>query len=448
MCHCHAKYSLITIILVVCGTSLFAQTTASGSNPTNGRENNPYSQYGIGELKNGNNAALIGMGSITSAYYNAYRLNTDNPASYSFLQRTTFELGLNGTSRTITGTLNGVEQTYKTGTASIAYLNLAVPVTKNGGFCLGFKPVSNVYYKLADTISAYEPPFSPIGRVEKIYSGEGGLNYAYLGGSAKYKGLSVGFNAGYTFGTIRNSTRLNPIDSFSKNNAFTSDFSNYTRIGGIQWKGGLMYEVRLDSFHTLRIGGTISTNQNLKQHFSEYHIAYYNFKDTVTRDTSYNLPETEGRLTMPLSYSVGIMLTRDNKWGVGVDYKATKWSEFGSDLNSYMNTGIAASSYRISVGGEYTPDAENLRHYLSRGTYRLGAYYGTDYLQLQNTSLPYYGITAGASLPFRRTLSQVHAAIDVGVLGTTENNLNRHNYVRFTLGISLNDLWFVKRRLE
>jgi hypothetical protein len=186
----------------------------------------------------------------------------------------------------------------------------------------------------------------------------------------------------------------------------------------------------------------------LKQHFSEYHIAYYNFTDTVTRDTSYNLPETEGRLTMPLSYSVGIMLTRDNKWGVGVDYKATKWSEFKSDLNSYMNTGIAASSYRISVGGEYTPDAENLRHYLSRGTYRLGAYYGTDYLQLQNTSLPYYGITAGASLPFRRTLSQVHAAIDVGVLGTTENNLNRHNYVRFTLGISLNDLWFVKRRLE
>lgn len=448
MCHCHAKYSLLSVLLVVSGMSLFAQTTASGSNPTNGRENNPYSQYGIGELKSNSNATLIGMGSITSAYYSPYRLNTDNPASYSFLQRTTFEMGLNATSRTVNGTLNGVDQAYKTGTASIAYLNLAVPVSKNSGFCFGFKPVSSVYYRLVDTITSYKPPVSPIGSAEKLYNGEGGLNHAYLGGGAKYKGLSVGFNAGYTFGTVRNSTVLNPIDSFSRNNSFVGEFSNYTRIGGLQWKGGLMYEIKLDSFHTLRIGGTISTSQNLRQHFSEYHIAFYNFGDTLTRDTSYSMPETEGKLTMPMSYSAGIMLTRTNKWGIGVDYKATRWSEFRSELNSYMNTGIAASSYRISVGGEYTPDAENLRHYLSRGTYRLGAYYGTDYLQLQNTSLPYYGFTAGMSLPFRRTLSQVHAALDIGVLGTTENNLNRHNYVRFTLGISLNDLWFVKRRLE
>ncbi len=42
-----------------------AQTTATSttdntSNPLNGRENNPYSKYGIGELWNGNNIPSSG----------------------------------------------------------------------------------------------------------------------------------------------------------------------------------------------------------------------------------------------------------------------------------------------------------------------------------------------------------------------------------------------------
>jgi len=111
-----------------------------------------------------------------------------------------------------TRTLNAGDLTYKTGTASISYLNLAVPVNKNGGLCFGFKPYTHVYYSMVDTINTNTNPPSPIGQVVRNYNGEGGLNYAYLGAAGKYKGLSIGFNAGYMFGTFRHTTATIPSD--------------------------------------------------------------------------------------------------------------------------------------------------------------------------------------------------------------------------------------------
>ncbi len=447
MYHCLAK-SLLTVLLTVLCINVFAQTSGSGSNPRNGHENNPYTKYGIGELRNGNNTVLKGMANITSAFVSPFQANTDNPASYSFLKRTTFEVGANASSRNMQGNVDGSAISYKTGTASVGYMNLAVPVGKKGGFCFGFRPYSGVFYSLVDTIRTTTTPPSPIGDAIKSYNGEGALNDAFVGGSARFKGLSIGFNAGYIFGTIRHTAALIPIDQLTINNAFYSEFTNYTRIGGIHWKGGLMYEAKLDSTHVLRFGGTLTMNQKLTEHYKEYHVASYNYGDTVIRDTSLFIPEQKGKLTLPLSYSIGVMLARTGKWGLGIDYTATQWNLFNSELNTQMNAGIASSSYKISLGGEYIPDADNIKRYLSRATYRLGAYYGSDYLQLQSQNIPYYGVTAGFSLPFKRSLSQIHAAIDGGVLGTTNNGLMKQNYLRFSVGVSLNDLWFIKRKLE
>jgi hypothetical protein len=59
-----------------------------------------------------------------------------------------------------------------------------------------------------------------------------------------------------------------------------------------------------------------------------------------------------------------------------------------------------------------------------------------------------YGFTAGASLPIRRSTSHVHLGIDVGSLGTKTNNLIKETYVRFSVGFSFNDRWFVKRKYD
>ncbi|WP_345076683.1 hypothetical protein [Nemorincola caseinilytica] len=449
---CRNKY-LAFLLVSASGLQLHAQTTSSLSNPRNGRDNNPYSKFGIGELVNRNNAAVRGIANLTSTYSNTYSVNTDNPATYSFMdvQRAVFEVGGTGQTRTTHGTVNGAETNYRTGTATLSYMTLAVPVSRNSGFCIGFRPYSRTYYSLRDTLSKTTNPPSPLDSAETIYKGEGSLNYAFIGGSAKYKGLSVGFNFGYLFGSQFVSTQLNPYDVSNGTRSYISEYSNQTRTGGIYWKGGLLYEAKLDSFYTLRIGGTITMDQRVKQHYLEYNIAGYNFGDTVVRDTAYYLPETRSTMTLPLSYSAGIMLTHAGKWGVGVDYTATQWSNFKSELNKTMNSGIAASSYRLALGSEYTPDATDIKHVLSRSTYRLGAYYGTEYLRLNGNDISYYGITAGMSLPFKRYQTQVsylHAAIEYGILGTTDAGLMRQNYLRFTLGASMTARWFDRKKYQ
>ena len=149
-----------------------------------------------------------------------------------------------------------------------------------------------------------------------------------------------------------------------------------------------------------------------------------------------------------MAFSAGVMLSKNDKWDIGVDFNFTQWSGFNSAPDADLNAGIGSSSYKIALGGDYTPDINNIRNYFSRVTYRYGAYYGTDYLNLSGTQLPVYGITGGVSLPFRRTISKLHLAADLGRIGTTGSNLLQETYFRFTLGVSFNDRWFIKRKYD
>lgn len=433
---------LLIVLFIVVHASAIAQTS-SISNPTNQHENDPYSKFGIGGLLNGNNVVLRGMGNVTSAYENPYQINSDNPASYSFLERTTFDVGAYANTSNVTS--SGLS--YGTGTASVAYLNIAVPLKNWGGLCFGFRPYSHVFYALADTIPTAQVP-SPIGEVIRFYGGEGGLNYGFVGGAVKYYGLSLGFNAGYLFGTIRSTTQAIPSDSLATNRAYTAEFTNFNRIGDLYWKGGAMWEQKLDSGYTFRVGATLNIAQNVSDRLNAFQIASFNFGDSIIRDTSSNPGQQKGKVRMPLSFSAGVMLAKNDKWNVGFDYSAANWSKFRSTPDTTFTFGVGNWAYKASIGAEYTPDINNIRNYFSRVTYRLGAYYGHDYLNLNNTPLPTYGVTAGTSLPFRRSLSRLHLAVDVGRLGTTNNNLILETYVRFSIGVSLNDKWFIPRKYD
>ena len=430
--------NLIFVFFLLTGVKAAAQT-GSISNPNNGRENNPYSKYGIGELNNRNNAVLRGMGSISSAYVNPYELNTENPASYSFIDRTTAEMGAMGSTRII----KTQDLSYTTGTASLSYFSLGFPVSKHAGMCFGFKPISHVYYSMADTLNN-----TSIGQVARAYSGEGSTNYAYVGGAWKYKGFSIGANVGYIFGNLQRITSTVPIDSAIVNRAYTAVFSNYNQIGGLYWKAGALYERKIDSDYTIRFGATFAMQQNLTQRLNSFQISSFDFRDTIVNDTLSYPGGQHGKLTMPVSYSVGVMISHNDKWQVGIDFSGTQWSGFKSNIDADLNTGIASQSYKLALGGDYTPDINNIRSYFSRVTYRAGFYYGSDYLNLAGTQLPNYGVTFGGSLPFRRSLSHLHLAFDIGRLGTTANNLLQQTYVRFTLGVSFNDRWFIKRKYD
>ena len=54
----------------------------------------------------------------------------------------------------------------------------------------------------------------------------------------------------------------------------------------------------------------------------------------------------------------------------------------------------------------------------------------------------------GLGLPLRKTKSEINLSVEVGERGTTNNNLIKEQFLRFQIGLSLSDIWFVKRKYD
>lgn len=433
MCHKLFKHLFLPICISVAAFPAAAQlqTTSTSSFQTKAnRDNAPYSRFGIGEFKDGINPAFKGMGMLTSAYSNPYVVNGDNPASYASLLLTTYEGSMRGNTRNI---ISGNER-FSTGMASINHLNIGVPVGKHAGMSLGFRPMTHIYYRLSDTAGI--PGY---GNSVRTFFGDGSLNYAYFGLAGKYKGFSLGANFGYLFGSTVYASLLESIDNTV--NVNDAQFSRVLRSGGIYWKAGALYETKVSKNLWLRAGATFAMNQDINTDLDEFWLSY-NFSGG---DTSYQALSQKGPLTMPMTYSIGVHIADSNRWMVGIDYSAMNWTGY---KGLGRTDSVGDMSYRLGVGGELTPDPTAIRKYLGRVTYRAGFYYGQDYVYLRNTPLNYYAFTFGFGLPFRRFTDRINTAFEIGRRGTETNGLFRESFVKFSLGVTLNDKWFIKRKYD
>jgi hypothetical protein len=104
-----------------------------------------------------------------------------------------------------------------------------------------------------------------------------------------------------------------------------------------------------------------------------------------------------------------------------------------------------SDSYKISLGGQVTPDFFAVDNLLKRTTYRFGLEFQQTPYVVNQTNIQDLGINFGGSLPLNN-ISLTNFAVKLGTRGTTINGLIRENYVSFSLGFSLNDnTWFYKR---
>jgi hypothetical protein len=74
--------------------------------------------------------------------------------------------------------------------------------------------------------------------------------------------------------------------------------------------------------------------------------------------------------------------------------------------------------------------------------YRIGASYTNGYLDLKNTAIKNYAVTAGLGLPVGNGIALVNISAQYGKMGTISNNLLQEEYVRLIIGFTFNDLWF------
>ena len=162
--------------------------------------------------------------------------------------------------------------------------------------------------------------------------------------------------------------------------------------------------------------------------------------DTVTMEAVQGY-----KVEIPSEISFGVSLKKTDKWMVGFDYTRQDWkgTSFGNMSDEGFNP-VTSNSFR--VGFEFIPNRYDIRYYLKRATYRLGAYYDESYISIGGNQVNAAGVTFGMSLPVFRWYNALTWSVDLGQRGSLKNDMVRERYVQLNINLNLHDMWFIKRK--
>ena len=407
----------------------------TGTAITQNNTNSPYTRYGYGDLSDQSFGNSKAMGGIAFGLRDGAQINPLNPASYTAIDSLTFlfEGGVSLQNMNISG--SGVKLNAKN--SSFDYLAMQFRLHPRIAMSIGLLPFSNVGYSVSD--SKVDNGVSQT----RSFTGDGGLHQLYGGIGVKVlKNLSLGVNASYFWGDItRTRTIIYPAtsESYSYIQQMGVSISDYKLDFGTQ------YTLDFNKKHSMTIGAVFSPKHKLNND--------YTVTTQVSTTNSNNLDAT---LELPNTFGVGFTYNYDKRLTVGADYSLQQWSKTKFGVNTsddavredFNETYTYCNRHKVSVGAEYIPNLMG-RSYLSHIKYRLGAYYTTPYYKIGGKEATReYGVTAGFGLPVPRSRSILSISGQFVRISGQESAFVNENIFRVSIGLTFNERWFFKRRVE
>ncbi|MCB9043923.1 MAG: hypothetical protein H6554_09190 [Chitinophagales bacterium] len=393
-----------------------------------------YSYFTPGHLQDLTTASARGMASLSAANRLPNTLNFYNPAALTNMSLTTFDSGFDFNRSSFSNNAQNIRST----DANIAYLSMGFPVAKFWTTSVGLNSYSRVNYDLLDTQEN-----ASLGNQSLEYLGEGQLYRIYWGNGFKIlPSLSVGVQGMYHFGHINKTVNFAADSLATGYTVRKNDYSNYNGFSGLasfQWHPLLR---KGDKPLMLIVGSFVEWESSIKRK----NRTYWNRLDAYGNEIDGNLFLEENITTdvsLPSVYGVGFSLATNN-WLLGIEAQMHQWGDV-----SWDNSSFTQNDTRIALGGMFVPSTESTRPWLQRVSYRMGLYYHSGYLNINEQAIQRLGLTFGFGLPLSRKMpSTLNLSFDLGQKGTTENSLYQENYFFTTIGINLNDKWFIKRKFD
>ena len=477
------KFTFIALAILVLHVCSFSQILTSS----------PYSRYGLGELNLQTFAAPSAMGGSFIAYHQdtvaPFFINVANPAGLASLKLSVFEVGGQAQFTKISSQSSSVNKN----NSNFSYASVGFPLKRFGGAAFGVMPYSTVGYKITSTQEE-----ANIGSMKYIFQGDGGINKAFIGVGIKpfknqiskfqnsafadsliqYKKtstfnrkkfakqllseLSIGATGNYLFGTINQTTDgIYP----GTTTYFNTKRQRSTQISDFGFNAGFQTHFTIDSVKSngtnrllkqkIKIGiGFFATNPShlsARQSSIIYNYAVDGFGIERAKDTILNSQDNSGKITLPLEMGAGISVKKGESLTLLLDAASTNWSGytfFDSPSKTFKN------SYRVSAGMNYVPNklAYGNSNYHKRIQYRLGFSYSDGYLDLKNTPISNYFISAGLGLPVGigrfDDIAIINLSAQFGKMGTLNNQLLQEQYVRLVVGFTFNKRWFIKYKYD
>lgn len=401
----------------------------------------PYSIFGVGDFRSNGTVENQMMGGL-QMYADSIHVNLKNPSAYSQLKLTTYTAGISHSEYRLKDAIE--EQ--NASVTNLDYLAIGLPITKNAGIGFGIMPFSSVGYSLnQQTTNAVQDT------VTNIFSGEGGLNRAYLSfGYQPKKNLSIGATANFNFGSLT----YQRIQSVQNVQLGTLD-TRVSRINGFDFNYALNYTPTIKEKYTLYTHVGVNTQVNLVSKNSA-RIGSFSLEAGEIEVFDIDL-EAQGlkntELKIPTVTTVGLGFGQNKKWFIGGEYSFQQLSAFSNDFLGQENVAYEDASV-MAFGTYFIPDYRALSGYLNRITYRAGLRYEQTGLIVNDKEINNFGITFGFGLPMNgvtggpTSFSNLNIGFELGRRGTTDAGLIEESYFQVNVGLSLNDRWFQKRKIN
>ena len=407
-------------IIYLIGAILLSLTSFSQS-----ISSSPYSLYGVGSVYDSDFGILPSIGSSGMALPSDTFINNLNPASLGYLSLNHFMFDIGG--KAIATTYQSSSRSEKRNNFQFSHIAFAFPVTKNSGFSLALRPYSSAAFKISNLQL-------PIENSQEYYyltaTGSGGLNnfdfsYGYRFG----KKFSLGFSGSVLFGSTideRNFLIQNTLTTVNKK----------TNYNGLRATLGAQYKI--DS--TFTIAPVIKLPAQIKaSKVQSVEVIADEVITTIQSDVASDIDD----YYMPLEIGVGISKRFKNNLNMTFDYEKSFWSNT-SQSELY---GDFVNQDRFALGFTYRAK-KDFRKYWDKVQYAMGANFDNGHLEVDRKRVNNAAISIGLSLPIENTLTTLNISYSYGQKGKISDNLIKENYHKLSLNLSLDGIWFVKRKIE
>jgi hypothetical protein len=312
------------------------------------------------------------------------------------------------------------------------YLAVGLPMGKFGaGF--GLVPYSSVGYKI-------ETKTDGVAQNSNKYTGSGGVNKAFVGlGYAISSKFNIGLDLSYNFGKMKTSSLVvKEIESSSRE-------INESDMSGASFTVGLTYRSKINNKLSFFSSLTFSPESNLKLANDRKIAIVQLLTNGAEIETDYNDIEVNDKtIKLPSKFSFGAGIGEFKKWMVGTEITFQQSNTMENRFDD-ITKGTFENAAKYAIGGYFIPNYNSFSNYWNKVTYRGGLRYENTGLILNNRSINDMGMTLGLGLPLSGTFSNINVGFEYGKRGTPTDGLVRENYANFTIGLSFNDKWFVRR---
>ena len=400
----------------------------------------PYSVYGIGDLHAAGTSFNASMGGVGVATRNRRFVNTMNPASATARDSLSFmaDFGLSGKASLFTeGDLKG--------TKAILNINdfvISFPMWRKTAFMVGVAPFSDTGFSMSyiDKITSGDQSIGYTGNRAYGAFGDGGIYQLFAGASVTlWNRLSLGAHYNMFFGTISKYS----ASTFTDASYRSVTLGDTLQVRAHTAKFGLQYEQPVGTGKF-----TIGATYRMKAKVSGYAIEYSNIAEMDLG--SHSLSKDD--ISFGDEIGVGLSYGQGEKWAVEVDYLRGDWRGSNFDaVRGFRNNGThkftSGVAQSVKAGFEITPNRSDIRYFLRRCTYRVGAYMDQSYFQVDGQNIISAGITLGMTIPVYQGYNGITFALDAGQRGIGAGFV-KENYIGFHLGFNIFDIWFRKPQYQ